>query len=556
MGVDAVTARPERAELTSAASAAADTLTGGAWTAVSRATGVLRVIVIGAVLGPTSFGSTFQFTNSLPNIVYYGFLAGSLVSSLLVPRLVQRLHPVRGTPDPDSAARLAGGFLGVALLGLGVLAPLAVLLAPSVLRLAGPTSAVDTGEQVALAGTLALLLVPQVFCYAIVGTCAAVMHSHRRYALAAAAPAVENVITVGVLLAVGAAYDDVAATGSVPTSELLALGLGCTAAVVLHAALQWWGARRLGVVVRPRAGWRDPEVRAIIRRAMPSMAQAGLVGVQLLAMAGMANRAVGGVVAYQIALNFFFLPIAVCATPAALALLPRLSRPEVLARPALMRDLFVRSTASALFLVVPAAAGYVALSGALADAFSFGRLDTYYGTELVGRSLAAVSLGLVGYTVLLVGTYACYARDDTVSPLRSTVLQTAVCLGLLTLVRRQEGTDVVVAVGLAYACGCSVGAVHLLRTVYRKSAPGDEALAPAVARSLGSAGVMLVLVRLVLSWPDPPDGRAGSLVVCGLGLAVGVASYLGCQRLLRSPELSAVYSGMRQMRHRIATGQP
>jgi putative peptidoglycan lipid II flippase len=286
------------------------------------------------------------------------------------------------------------------------------------------------------------------------------------------------------------------------------------------------------------------------------MVQAGLVGVQLLAMSGLANRAVGGVVAYQIALNFFFLPIAVCATPAALALLPRMSRPEVLGRPDLMRDLFVRSTASALFLVVPAAAGYVALSGPLAAAFSFGRLDTDYGTQLVGRALAAVSLGLVGYTVLLVGTYACYARDDTVSPLRSTALQTTVCLGLLTLVRRQDGTDVVVAVGLAYACGCTAGAVHLLRTVYRKSARGEEVLAPAVARCLGSAAVMLLLVRVTLSWPDPPDGRAGSLVLCGLGLAVGVVSYLGCQRLLRSPELSAVLAGARQMRHRIATGHP
>jgi putative peptidoglycan lipid II flippase len=423
-----------------------------------------------------------------------------------------------------------------------------VLLAPSVLRLAGPTGVVDTDEQVAVAGTLALLLVPQVFCYAVVGTCAAVMNAHRRYALAAAAPAVENVVTVGVLLAVGAAYDDT--SGTVPSGELLALGVGCTAAVALHAGLQWWGARRLGVVVRPRAGWRDPEVRAVVRRAVPSIAQAGLVGVQLLAMSGMANRAVGGVVAYQIALNFFFLPIAVCATPAALALLPRMSRPEVLARPALQRDLFVRTSASALFLVVPAAAGYLALSGPLAATFSFGRLDTDYGTQLVGRALAAVSLGLVGYTVMLVGTYTCYARDDTASPLRSTALQTVVCLGLLSLVRRQEGSDVVVAVGLAYACGCSAGAVHLLRTVYRRSAPGEEALAAALARCLGSAAVMLLLVRVVVSGPDWPGGRSSSLVACLLGLAVGVVSYLGCQWLLRSPELSAVLAGARRARHR------
>ena len=49
----------------------------------AASTGVIRFAVIGAVLGPTFFGNTYQFTNSLPNLVYYGFLAGSLFSSLL-----------------------------------------------------------------------------------------------------------------------------------------------------------------------------------------------------------------------------------------------------------------------------------------------------------------------------------------------------------------------------------------------------------------------------------------------------------------------------------------
>ena len=36
------------------------------------------------MLGPTFFGNTYQFMNSLPNLVYYGFLAGSLFPSLLM----------------------------------------------------------------------------------------------------------------------------------------------------------------------------------------------------------------------------------------------------------------------------------------------------------------------------------------------------------------------------------------------------------------------------------------------------------------------------------------
>ena len=76
---------------TAALSAAGDSLTVAAWTVVSRVTGLVRIAAIGAVLGPTLLGNTFQFTNALPNLLYYGLLAGSLFSSLLVPALVHHV---------------------------------------------------------------------------------------------------------------------------------------------------------------------------------------------------------------------------------------------------------------------------------------------------------------------------------------------------------------------------------------------------------------------------------------------------------------------------------
>jgi peptidoglycan biosynthesis protein MviN/MurJ (putative lipid II flippase) len=49
------------------AAAAGDSITVATWTIVSRVTGVAKFACIGAVLGPTFFGNTYQFTNSLPN---------------------------------------------------------------------------------------------------------------------------------------------------------------------------------------------------------------------------------------------------------------------------------------------------------------------------------------------------------------------------------------------------------------------------------------------------------------------------------------------------------
>src|SRR6201984_1010263 len=112
-----------------AAAAARDSMTVAGWTIPSRVIGVIKFAVIGAVLGPTFFGNTYQFTNSLPNLLYYGLLAGSLFSSLLVPALVRHLD----AGDRRASERVAGGFLGMSLVALVVIAPLAIGLGPQAL---------------------------------------------------------------------------------------------------------------------------------------------------------------------------------------------------------------------------------------------------------------------------------------------------------------------------------------------------------------------------------------------------------------------------------------
>ena len=87
-------------EVDSAVAAAGDSLRIAAWTLVSRLTGVLRIAAIGAVLGPTLLGNTFQFTNSLPNLVYYGFLGGSLFFFVVFAALVAHSHYYAVTSRP------------------------------------------------------------------------------------------------------------------------------------------------------------------------------------------------------------------------------------------------------------------------------------------------------------------------------------------------------------------------------------------------------------------------------------------------------------------------
>jgi putative peptidoglycan lipid II flippase len=321
--------------------------------------------------------------------------------------------------------------------------------------------------------------------------------------------------------------------------------------VALHAGLQWWGAYRAGIRLIPRAGWRDPEVRVVVRRALPSLAQAGLVAVQVLCLLTLANRVPGGVVAFQIALNFYFLAIALGATPVALSLLPRLARMHVDSDLDAFRDALRHGFALGLFIAIPAAVGYFGLSTPLARAVSFGKMSSLGGVELVAGALAALSIAVIAQTVFLIATYASYARKDTRSPLVSMVLQAVVCLALASSAFFLHGSAIMVALGLAFSVSITVAALHLALRLRRELGPARDRLLPSLARAGVGAGVMIVpawvTAKAAHEWFGSLLGpRVGILTAA----VVGTGVFIAVEAMLRTPELAWLLSGFAMLRRR------
>ncbi|MDT4939137.1 MAG: putative peptidoglycan lipid flippase [Pseudonocardiales bacterium] len=533
-----LTVAPEAAPQLDAAS---DSIAVAAWTLVSRITGVAKIAAIGAVLGPTFLGNTFQLTNSLPNLIYFGLLAGSLFSSLLVPALVEHID----AEDQGASERIAGGLLGMTLLALVVATPLAIALGPMVLRVASFGGPDGVGAAQANLGQLLILMfVPQLFLYAVVGTASAAMNAHRRFALAAAAPAVENIGLLTVLATSAVIFPARTRIDQVPTGMLLLLGLGSTGAVALHAALQWWGARRAGVTLLPRSGWRDPDVLVVVRRALPSLAQAGLVAVQVLVMLALANRVPGGVTALQISLNFYFLAIALGTTPVALSLLPRLARLSARGAAAEFSDTFVRGISLGFFVAIPAAVGCVTLAWPVAHAVSIGRMNTPAGVAMVAGSMAALAVAIVAQNVFMIATYASYARLDTRSPLHAMVLQAVTCLSLAGFALLAHGSAVLVILGSAFSVSIVVAAVHLTVHLRINLVRGSARLASsAVKIGLGAAfmaGPAALTAMAVTFWVGRPLGSGLAVIAATV---VGVAAFVAAETALRAPELAWLSGG-------------
>jgi len=544
----------DRSELAEPEGAVGDSLSVAVWTAVSRFTGVLRGIAIAAVLGATYFANTYQFTNGLPNLIFYGLLAGSMFASLLIPALVHHID----AGDRKATARTAGGLLGVAVLGMVALVPIAAVATPWLLRLGsvGAANPAAAHSQVHEGAVLVLLFLPQAPLYAVVATATAVMNAHRRFALAAAAPALENLGTIAVLGVVAILYFRTATTHEVPFSLLVLLGAGTTGAVLLHASVQWWGARRVGVVLVPNAGWRDPEVRATIRRALPAAAQAALAALQVGALMLVADRVAGGVVAVQLGINFYALPIAIGATPVAIALVPRLSRLTAPAQAGLFRDIWVRGLVFASFLVIPAATAYVVIARPLAGAIGYGAFAAGGGRALIAAALAGLALAVVGETLFAVTSYAYYARKDTSRPLRGMVIQTVVCATGIATVAHLRGTALVTGLGLAYSAGTAAAAGYLVHRLRRALPRGGEPMLRPLLRTAACSAIMAVPVwaaaRYVAGSVHSAAGHAAvTVVICVAGAGI----YFAAQAAMRAPQVQWL-TGALASRWRRLTGRP
>lgn len=518
-------------------------ITGSAWTLVSRISGLVRVVVIGAVLGATFLGNTYQAINMLPNLIYYQLLAGSLFMSLLVPPLVAHIR----NGERVRADTFVRGFLG-SILALAFVGTCALLVAsPLIVRLLslGVANADAAAAQQRVGLLLLVLFAPQVLFYVVAGTGAAVMNAHGRFGLAAAAPAVENLVIILTLVLAAVIFGSDVGISTVSTREILLLGIGTTAAVAIHAALQWFGARRSQVSMYPRAGWRDPEVRKVLGRIRAVLTYTGLEALLLVATIMVANRVAGGLVAFQLALNFFYLPAAIVTWPVARALVPRLANFHQTRRMRDFRDDFFRAIALASFVAVPVAVAYAVAAPAIADVVAFGRLDTDAGTSYIAASILALSPAVIAELWFTLGSYALYSQQNVAAPLRAMLVRFVVTLLLMIPALAAHGARSLMLIGLAMAGGTLIGASYLWRQATRTLPQTDYSL----TRSLGRTAVASVVMLLPAGWawiamsglPESQLGVAIRLSIAGL---VGAAAFVAVQAWLRAPELLLIRASL------------
>ncbi|HEX7094747.1 MAG TPA: lipid II flippase MurJ, partial [Acidimicrobiales bacterium] len=524
---------------------ARDSFAAARWTLVSRVTGFARVASIAAVLGPTYFGNMFQSANVLPNITFELF-AGSLLTSILVPSLVQSID----TGNSRATTRVASGFLGVVMLVLLAVAVVGAAASTLLVRLLaiGVDDPVTSAASVRSGTLLIALVMPQVVFYGVAGTCVAVQNAHGSFAFPAAAPALENLGVVATMVMFALFNGTGLAMEEVTNEHTVFLGIGATGSVALHAAAQWLGARRVGVTLMPRAGWFDDEVRHAIRASRSAMAYACCNAARLVSILAAAGSVPGGVVAFQMGMNFYHLPTALTSKPVASALVPRVARYEH-TDPSLARDEYVRGRNLATFLIVPAVVAYLMLAGPLARAVSFGEMASDHGVELVTVALATLAVAMLGDGVLVVATQASYARRRGGLALSVMIVRVAVTMvGLGLSVGLFEGTTILVAMGITVSVADVVAGALLDRRLLSTWPRGGIGVRGVLARST-VAGLAMVLpawglTRTLYVWLG--ESRGAALATLAAGAVLCSIAYFDVHRALGSAEWRGALDAFRR----------
>jgi peptidoglycan biosynthesis protein MviN/MurJ (putative lipid II flippase) len=528
-------------------------VTVAAWTLVSRVTGLLRVLVIGALLGSTYFTNVFQASSVLPSNVFT-VMAGPVLGMVVVPAVVRSAALGGLGRASEVLGRVAGRLTAVAALcavGLALLSPL--LAWTLVFEVPEP----ERARAWLLSTVLILFVTPQVVFYTVAELGVAAQQGRQRFALAAAAPAVESLGTIATLVVAVWLFGTGADIDHAPLAMMVVLGVGTTGSVLVHAALQCYGAYRAGVPLRPRRGWRaDPEARDALRRIVRSIPVAACPAVANYGLTVVAATVPGGVLIVQLSYQVFYGLSFVGARAVSMAALPGLAEAVSAGDQRRFGTAWRQGVFYMLIAALPLLCLLVVFARPTADILANGGLREGDLIAQLAACLAVVAVAQLVGGLHDYGQQALFARFDDRGPriasfagLGATVLVSGASLALPAQDGRLTGLAVAILAG-ELAGGLTAWA--RLRRAMRPEPMLDRRHALTVAAATAAMLPVIALGWWLLAVPRPARGvELALLVACGLVSLVPYALVLvllgsaGTDRWRRRPATARIVPAQR-----------
>lgn len=484
----------------------------------SRLLGLVRAVVLAQQFGTGREYEAFIAALTIPDLVFQ-VLAGGAVGSAFIPVFKGYF----AQDDDEGAWRLTSLVMNLALL---VTIPTSLILAIFARPLAELVVPAWDPASKDLTATLmrTMLITPAIF--AVSGFATSVLNSFQRFLLAALAPIVYNAsIIVSALV-----FWDLG---------IEAVAIGVAVGALLHLLIQAPGLIALGMRYRFGIDLNHPGVREVLRLMGPRMIGLGVTQVNQLVNVILASYLIVGSIGYlNVAWLMLMTPL-VLAMAVSTAVFPTLAEESASNHPDAVREVFLISLRTILFLTVPMAIGLMTLGEPLIRLFFEYGAFTPESTRLTHWALIWYAIGLAGHATVEIVDRVYYALHDTWTPVTAASLAFSInlVLGLILMWTPLNYGGLALANSLA-----ALSEATLLMFLIRRRmpsldlAPVMKSLSRTVLASLLMGLTVFMLPRLIQDRLSLTTSLELTIVV-GLVIMAGGAVYFLFSFLLQSEEL-------------------
>ena len=402
----------------------------GAFTALSRLTGVVRDILLGAVLGAggamDAFSFGFRFTNHFRAIFGEGAFNAAYVPAY--SRALER-------DGVEAAQRFAHQIFTLLLASQTILLALCWWFMPAIIAALAPKFS-ESPATYALAVDLARITFPYLLFITLVTLITGTLNAHRRFAAGAFAPVLLN-LAMTACLALAFLFPDAAH----------AAAWGVFAAGVVELALLVTAAKRAGLATRAAWPALTVDVRHFFTTVVPAVI--GSAGVQIAMLADSiiaANLPEGSLSSIYYADRLYQLPIGIIGIAAGTVLLPDMSRRLAGGDAGGAFHAQNRSMALTLALSAPFFIAFLMIPDLIMRGVFVRGKFTLSDASAAGSVLFAYAVGLLAIVLIRSAVAGFQARGDTRTPMAASLTGVAVNVALKLALYKTHG-----AAGLAFA---------------------------------------------------------------------------------------------------------
>ena len=371
----------------------------GFFTIISRLLGYLRDILIAIFLGAGFLADVFFVAFRIPNTFRRLFSEGTF-NAAFVPSYASEL--AKGKKKSDNFANEVFNFLFLSLLFIIFIVQLFM---PLFVSLIAPGFMGDS-EKINLAINLTRITFPFLLFISLASFFSAILNSHNRFAAAAAAPIILNIILVGVLFFSKMLND----------SLVYYLSFGVTLAGFLQLMFLYKIAKKYYKLQFKFTLIISSKVKIFFKKLLPSIFSSGVTQINILVGTIIASFQTSAVSYLYYADRIYQINLAIAGIAIGVVVLPQLSKHIQNKKKKKVLLIQNKALELSLFLSLPASIALLIASEQIISAlFGYGQFDqiSVYNSA---KALYFFSLGLPAFAMIKVFSSFFFANHDTKTP--------------------------------------------------------------------------------------------------------------------------------------------